>query len=265
MRNAIILAAAAGLSSAAYADFTEGFENFTGAGWTFSNQSNPINGTTTGPAIWRRAAGGYSHTGTWSLEADVLSGLGVATLSNWAELPVQTLSNGDTFSFWTESPFNADFPDRLQVRLSTNGASSNTGVTEFDVGDYTTLLLDINPTYDPSGYPTTWTQYTIVISGLSGPTTGRLAFRYFVENGGPEGINSDIVFIDDLAYTSAACYANCDGSTTAPILNVNDFICFQSRFASGDSYANCDGSTTSPVLTVNDFICFQSAFAAGCP
>jgi len=64
---------------------------------------------------------------------------------------------------------------------------------------------------------------------------------------------------------SSACYANCDGSTTPPVLNVNDFLCFQNRFASGDSYANCDGSTTPPVLNVNDFVCFQTRFAAGCP
>jgi probable HAF family extracellular repeat protein len=61
-----------------------------------------------------------------------------------------------------------------------------------------------------------------------------------------------------------ACYANCDGSTTAPILNVADFSCFLNAFAAGDSYANCDGSTTPPVLTVADFGCFLNAFAAGC-
>jgi hypothetical protein len=61
------------------------------------------------------------------------------------------------------------------------------------------------------------------------------------------------------------CYANCDCSTGAPVLNVNDFICFQQKYAAGDGYANCDGSTTAPVLNVNDFICFQSKFAAGCP
>jgi hypothetical protein len=61
------------------------------------------------------------------------------------------------------------------------------------------------------------------------------------------------------------CYANCDNSTVAPVLNVNDFVCFQNRFAAGDSYANCDNSTTPPVLNVNDFVCFQARFAAGCP
>jgi hypothetical protein len=63
----------------------------------------------------------------------------------------------------------------------------------------------------------------------------------------------------------SSCYANCDNSVTPPVLNVNDFICFQSKFAAGDPYANCDGSTQAPVLNVNDFICFQGRFAAGCP
>jgi hypothetical protein len=63
----------------------------------------------------------------------------------------------------------------------------------------------------------------------------------------------------------APCYANCDASTVAPILNVSDFICFQTKFAAGDSYANCDGSTVPPVLNVSDFICFQTQFAQGCP
>jgi hypothetical protein len=62
-----------------------------------------------------------------------------------------------------------------------------------------------------------------------------------------------------------SCYANCDGSTTPPILNVNDFACFLNRFAAGDPYANCDGSTTPPILNVLDFACFINAFAQGCP
>jgi lysophospholipase L1-like esterase len=61
------------------------------------------------------------------------------------------------------------------------------------------------------------------------------------------------------------CYANCDASTSPPILNVNDFACFLNRFAAGDTYANCDGSTIPPVLNVNDFACFLNAFAGGCP
>jgi hypothetical protein len=62
----------------------------------------------------------------------------------------------------------------------------------------------------------------------------------------------------------AGCYANCDGSTAPPVLNVSDFVCFQAEFAAGDPRANCDGSTSVPVLNVSDFVCFQGAFAAGC-
>jgi probable HAF family extracellular repeat protein len=67
-----------------------------------------------------------------------------------------------------------------------------------------------------------------------------------------------------LARIPTVCYANCDGSTTPPVLNVNDFICFQSKLVAGDTYANCDDSSTPPILNVNDFICFQSKFVAGC-
>jgi hypothetical protein len=70
------------------------------------------------------------------------------------------------------------------------------------------------------------------------------------------------------------CYANCDNSTTPPVLNVEDFTCFISEFAAAivlphaqqvTHYANCDGSTTAPALNVEDFTCFVSAFAQGCP
>jgi hypothetical protein len=61
------------------------------------------------------------------------------------------------------------------------------------------------------------------------------------------------------------CYANCDGSVVAPVLNVLDFNCFLNRFSAGDPYANCDGSTVTPVLNVLDFNCFLNRFSAGCP
>jgi hypothetical protein len=62
----------------------------------------------------------------------------------------------------------------------------------------------------------------------------------------------------------APCYANCDGSTVQPILNVNDFQCFLNLYAAEDARANCDGSTVAPVLNINDFQCFVNAYAVGC-
>ncbi len=61
------------------------------------------------------------------------------------------------------------------------------------------------------------------------------------------------------------CYANCDLSTTPPILSINDFQCFIHAFATASPYANCDRSSSAPVLNVNDFQCFLNAFAVGCP
>jgi len=63
---------------------------------------------------------------------------------------------------------------------------------------------------------------------------------------------------------STGCYANCDGSTSIPLLTANDFQCFLNEFAAGNMYANCDGSTAAPTLTANDFQCFLNAYAAGC-
>jgi hypothetical protein len=61
------------------------------------------------------------------------------------------------------------------------------------------------------------------------------------------------------------CYANCNGSTVAPVLNVADFVCYLNKFSAGDPYANCDGSWATPVLNISDFICYLNRFAAGCP
>ena len=113
-----------------------------------------------------------------------------------------TLRDGNTFSFWTRTTdVGANlFPDRLQVRMSTNFGSTNVGSTAASVGDFTTLLLDINPTY-ADNYPHDWTKFTVTISGLGTPTVGRLAFRYFVEGGGPDASRSDYIGIDDVAFS----------------------------------------------------------------
>jgi hypothetical protein len=71
--------------------------------------------------------------------------------------------------------------------------------------------------------------------------------------------------VDDVQVTmTRACYANCDDSTTFPVLNVGDFTCFIQKFAAGEDYANCDGSTTAPTLNVADFTCFLQRYTAGC-
>jgi hypothetical protein len=96
--------------------------------------------------------------------------------------------------------------------------------------------------------------------------TNTLANAHAVRQGtGPWGLSAgDFAFSLCGTTSTPPCYANCDGSTTPPILNVADFTCFLTKFAAGDPYANCDGSTTPPVLNVADFTCFLTKFAAGC-
>lgn len=63
---------------------------------------------------------------------------------------------------------------------------------------------------------------------------------------------------------AAGCYANCDGSLTAPVLTAGDFQCFLNRFTVADPWANCDGSTRAPILNVMDFQCYINRYASGC-
>ena len=46
------------------------------------------------------------------------------------------------------------------------------------------------------------------------------------------GINAQHIGVLVEPATSPPCYANCDGSTSVPILNVNDFICFLNTWVS---------------------------------
>lgn len=123
---------------------------------------------------------------------------GASTISLWMITPVMTFVNGDSISFFTRTVNSPAFADRLELRLSLAGTSTDVGATPTSVGVFSTLLLTVNPTLTASGYPNNWTQFTATVSGLSGPTDGRIAFRYFVTNGGPDGDNSDFIGVDTL-------------------------------------------------------------------
>ncbi|GAA4043728.1 T9SS-dependent choice-of-anchor J family protein [Flavobacterium chungnamense] len=180
------------------------------AGWEVTNQSSPVY---TGAPTWSipataptttfagggQAGGGtsfalinYTSTGTSSTA-------GTGTISNWLISPAVDVQNGDVVSFYTRIGRNAAalYADRLQLRMSTAGAFTSLpsgGAT--GLGDFTNLLVDVNPDYDLTSYPTAWGQYTYTVTGLSGLTNVRFAFRYFVEDGGPGGANSDIIGLD---------------------------------------------------------------------
>lgn len=173
-------------------------------GWAQQNLSTPVgtvpnwfNGNATVFAA-------YSAPDSSYIACNYNSVAGAATISNWLFAPTRTFNNGDVITFFTRTVDTPTYPDRLELRLSLNGASVNAGTTNTSVGDFTTILLTVNSGLTTSGYPNTWTQYTATISGLASPTAGRVAFRYFVTNGGPSGANSDFIGIDNFTYTPAA-------------------------------------------------------------
>jgi len=198
--------------------YTENFDDITtltGNGWFMQNNSSPVGSnwfqgiaTTANPepfisyngAVNSYIAANFSSTGG-----------GIGTISNWLITPNRTIRNGDVFTFYTRKPTissgQTDYPDRLEVRMSTNGASTNAGADAGETGDFSTLLLSINPTLVADVYPQVWTKYTITISGLPAPTSGRIAFRYFVTSAGSLGSNSDYIGIDNVVYTPYTCPA----------------------------------------------------------
>ena len=196
-----------------------------GAGWAQINNSSPLGGTgwfqgvpnvftANSAPSYSYIGANYNNTGT------------TGTISNWLLTPPVLLKNGTTLTFYTRSP-GSGYADRLEVRMSTNNTSTNVGSTATSVGDFTTVLLTINPTLAGTGYPSTWTQYTVTVSGLGAPVTGRIGFRYYVTSGGSNGANSDFIGIDDVVITSNPTYSwsgpgiVSGGNTLTPTVNAS--------------------------------------------
>lgn len=214
----LLLAAASG--SVGAQAFTENFDDIStlsGSGWFLQNNSSPLGslgwfqGTATNATPTPGPFDAFNGAPNAYIAANFNSTGSTGTISNWLGLPNRTLRNGDVLTFYTRKPTigggQTDYPDRLEVRMSTNGASTNVGANAAGVGDFTTLLLSINPTLVPNVYPQVWTQFTITVSGLPAPTSGRFAFRYFVTGAGSLGSFSDYIGIDNTVYTPYICPA----------------------------------------------------------
>jgi hypothetical protein len=180
----------------------EGFNDITdlaGKGWVQVNNSSPVG--TTGwfqgnPAVFSAQAGAAEAY----IAANFLNADFGGNISNWLLTPVLPLQNGETIRFYTRTEDPPLFADRLELRLSVNGSSSDVGSTDISVGDFTVLLLTINPALYPTGYPSQWTSFSATLSGLAAPGTGRFAFRYFVPD---TSTNADYIGIDTVSVASA--------------------------------------------------------------
>jgi hypothetical protein len=206
----IAIATCLALSMSSQVIFTE---NFTATwtpvtqGWAVINNSQPA-GTTTvfqgnGAGVFPAYNGGPDDY----VGMNFNSTTGAGGISTWLITPSLTLQNGQVLEFATRTTTSSTvYPDRLQILLSpVDNIAIPSGTTS--VGTYTTLLLDINPNLTTNtssvvtgntvnGYPNAWALYTVAVSGMPVAGPGRIAFRYFVSNGGPSGANSDYIGID---------------------------------------------------------------------
>ena len=204
---AVLMAATGGTVMAQ--QISEGFNtpNTLPAGWITRNQSTTI-GTST--ICWNSITSVTDPDDNPVVEPFEGAAFGAAffncttganTLNVFLLTPALTnLQNGNVLTFQTISA--GTYADRMQVLLclgATCGDAGSTGTGDSAVGQYTTTLLDINPTLSATGYPSTWTPQSITLTGLpNGANAGRIAFRYYVTNGGPSGSNSNVVGIDSV-------------------------------------------------------------------
>lgn len=175
----------------------ENFDDITtlvGDGWIMDNQSNPVGGTDWfqgNDAVFPAQAG--AATAYIGANFNNTSG---SDICNWLIMP--DLGFLQAVDFWTSTASGSTFPDRLVVVHSPTGGT-NTGDCFTDFGDFTTTLLEINPSLATGGYPEAWTQFTANVNG-----DGRVAFIYFVADGGPAGANSSYIGVDSVEWIAGA-------------------------------------------------------------
>ena len=210
---AALAVACAPLATASAGTLTESFDSWPPSNWMRQNNSSPLGaqsqgwfvGTATGATPDPGPFNAFNGADNAYAAANFASTAGgTGTISSWLITPTLSgLTQGDTVSFYTRKPTvgpgQTDFPDRLEVRVSTGGACSP-GSTASGVGDFTTLLVSINPTLVTGVYPQAWTQFTATLPPMP-PTTGCVGFRYFVTVAGPTGTNSDYIGLDQVEIT----------------------------------------------------------------
>lgn len=207
----LFIAAALFPSTTSAQAFSESFDDITtlpGKGWVMINNSAGVGSTSWFQGSNIAASGpfdAYNGAANAYIAANYNNTGNVGTISSWLIMPQRLLKNGDTLKFYTRKVSPDNYGDRLELRLSKNGNSTNVSTPGAGVGDFNTLVYSVNPNLVLGVYPTVWTQYNIVITGLTEPTEGRLAFRYYVTNAGLSGVNGDYIGIDQVDYRPYQC------------------------------------------------------------
>jgi Beta-propeller repeat len=166
--------------------------------------------------------------------------------------------------------FGALLEDRgASLAIDDNDNVSLAGITRGSLGrvnkgGWETFVV----TYDPSGAISRVRQFGTLEHGdapaLEVDDKGNtyIAGSTFAGLNGPNAGYTDAYVMK----IERGCYPDCDNFSAPGVLDIGDFLCFQTKFRLHEPYAcNCDVSTGVGVCDIFDFLCFQNAFVAGCP
>ncbi|MFQ3597312.1 MAG: choice-of-anchor J domain-containing protein [Chloroherpetonaceae bacterium] len=138
----------------------------------------------------------------------------IGLIDDWLVLPAQTRGSSttvDSLIFYTRRT-TSSFPDSLKIMVSPTG---DTTVSSFNEIAYFRV-------------PNNWTRFAFKVSdGVPTGANYRVALRYFIVEGGPQGANSDYMAVDAVSFATFG---------TSSIGDVQNSI--PKSFALGQNYPN---------------------------
>jgi hypothetical protein len=192
---AVLLTGSVSAGAAPLTTLSEHFNDIStlgAAGWAAVNNSTPG-----GTADWFQGNAAIFSAQSGPPDSYLAANFNAAPLggdiSLWAMTPELEFGTGvSTASFWTRVA-NIGFNDVIQIRLSTEGPSTDAGSTPTSVGVFLAGILV--PLADE------WQFMQVTVSNPGPPIAGRLAFRYVVTD---TSVNGDYIGIDTFEFRSAA-------------------------------------------------------------
>ncbi len=137
------------------------------------------------PAVFPPFEGGRAVAANFNGANSATIGL----IDDWLVLPAQTRGSSttvDSLIFYTRRT-KSNFPDSLKIMVSPTG---DTAVSSFNEIAYFRV-------------PDTWTRLAFRVSdGIPTGANYRVALRYFIVLGGPQGANSDYMAVDALSFAT---------------------------------------------------------------
>lgn len=200
----LVAGALAGASATSHAAvlLSEGFDILAalpGAGWSFQNNSVPLGVTNwfqgNAADVFPAAEGAPDSYAAANFNNTTSGG----RISNWMITPQIALDGNPTLEFALRLLGAEGGPipylDTVEVYLSTNGGSVFVGTTGTSTGDFSLLA---GGSFS-SDVDTGWVTHSLGLGTFAPGTTGRLAFRYFVDDSTADG---NYVGIDSVAVTT---------------------------------------------------------------